>query len=359
MRRTYWILLGTTMLGSAALGFVLKEPVTEAVRNADVSLPMVAREAEAAASTDATGRPAELDPAIESLLSSKSLEADLATGIDGSALEAIRQTYSDQDYKPLWSAAEADRLTAAADDLDRHGLDVDEILQRDLDAVVKDRFDGTSAEQRAQADVTLSAAWVEMALSIGGAPLADPDMTPAERAEITRRLLANNLEKAGAGKVEESLRPFEPTDPEYADLQGALVRLIERDADGEPVPTGRTLKLGRADDRVPALRQRLYDEGFYEPAITAADIPPPFKDDSKSIEREEPVAVSLSTSRVYDDRMKRAVMAFQRAHGLKVDGIVGPNTLDVINQDRAAKIERLAKSLAKLRVAEPIVVSAQ
>lgn len=51
----------------------------------------------------------------------------------------------------------------------------------------------------------------------------------------------------------------------------------------------------------------------------------------------------------YDENLVAAVMAFQRKHRLNADGVVGPNTLRILNRDRAGKIRQILANLERLR----------
>lgn len=54
----------------------------------------------------------------------------------------------------------------------------------------------------------------------------------------------------------------------------------------------------------------------------------------------------------YDDQLAQAVMAFQKAHGLKPDGIVGRQTVKLMNITREDKIDQVLANLERLRWVE-------
>src|SRR5204862_8144767 len=51
---------------------------------------------------------------------------------------------------------------------------------------------------------------------------------------------------------------------------------------------------------------------------------------------------------VYDARTRRAVRAFQRRHGLTVDGIVGPQTLSALGLVSRRRTRRTSKTLSSV-----------
>ena len=92
----------------------------------------------------------------------------------------------------------------------------------------------------------------------------------------------------------------------YRGLRAGLARLRHIAAAGgwAALPAGPSLRRDSADTRIPALRARLYAEGY-----AAAD--------SGSVDR-------------FDEPLERAVRSFQHHHGLNEDGIVGTSTLDAL-----------------------------
>lgn len=51
----------------------------------------------------------------------------------------------------------------------------------------------------------------------------------------------------------------------------------------------------------------------------------------------------------YDAALKTAVMAFQREHGLSADGVIGPSTRNLLNQNRASQLDKLRINLERQR----------
>ena len=74
---------------------------------------------------------------------------------------------------------------------------------------------------------------------------------------------------------------------------------------------------------IPALKERLKIEGFYKGTI--------------------------DQNTTYDEGLKKAVIAFQKSHGLKPDGVVGPATLDALNIPVEAKIQKILLNIERIR----------
>jgi murein L,D-transpeptidase YcbB/YkuD len=115
------------------------------------------------------------------------------------------------------------------------------------------------------------------------------------------------------------LNKLRPQHAGYAALKGALARYRERMTLGGwvCVPEGTNLKRGDRDHRVAALRARLNVPVW-------------------------PDNWNKDVSDLFDAALERAVLEFQRRHGLDADGIVGPATLAALNvrvEDRLRQIE--------------------
>jgi murein L,D-transpeptidase YcbB/YkuD len=127
-------------------------------------------------------------------------------------------------------------------------------------------------------------------------------------------------------RVSERLEALRPTHPLYAGLRRALAAYREIQAAGgwKPIPSGRSIRPGEVDPRVPELRERLAVEG----------------DSTDSAEQ----------SAVYDETLIAAVRRFQERHGLNPDGIVGRRTVRALNVPVEHRIDQLRLSLERGRL---------
>ena len=92
------------------------------------------------------------------------------------------------------------------------------------------------------------------------------------------------------------------------------------------IPAGDALKPGLPDPRVATLRKRL--------AVTA-DLPAD--------------GAETNDTAVFDPQLEAAVKVFQTRHGLDVDGIVGPDTLNAMNVPVSERIEQIRVNLERQR----------
>ncbi len=144
----------------------------------------------------------------------------------------------------------------------------------------------------------------------------DPDWHVVE-SEVDPVALLERLAASGTA-LQPALDTLWPQIPEYRALVAERARIL---AMNEPemtsVPPGPLLRLGDDGPRVARLKQRLLGPGEY--------------------------------SDRFDDALRTAVVAFQRAAGLEADGIVGEGTLDVLNATRSSWIDRIDANLERWR----------
>jgi murein L,D-transpeptidase YcbB/YkuD len=134
---------------------------------------------------------------------------------------------------------------------------------------------------------------------------------------------ASALRPGALGPFLDSLRPDHPY---YLTLKAALrsYREIETTGGWPTVPEGPSLNPGMISARVGALRQRLAASGHYD-------------------------GTGTSNPELYDQSLAAAVRDFQGRHGLSVDGVVDPATLDELNVPVEARIDQIRANMERAR----------
>ena len=124
-----------------------------------------------------------------------------------------------------------------------------------------------------------------------------------------------------------SLNALIPASNQYRQIKAAAVRYqdyVDR-GDWNKIPGTPVLRPGDLHHNVTAIRERLA-----------------FEDHSL-------VPVSSNLSSHYDENLEQAVQQFQRRHGLKVDGVIGPETLRAMNVSAAERLQQIKINLERLR----------
>lgn len=280
----------------------------------------------------------------------QALPGDTAPGV----VRAARAAYARDLFRPIWSKEGADEFRTLSADLFQFGIARDRVLAEDLQGLVERRFSARDAAEAAEADLQLSIAWLRVASAVSGG-LADNGAAadPASPVPGTSVLTAALL-RAAAGGPEAALEPLEPTHPQYRGLKSVLrhYREIRQQGAWQAIPAGATIHPGESDPRVPALRQRLLAEGYVETPLRSGPITVEYA--RMPGEVMTAVAGSLSTPRVVlDGDLAEGLRRFQAHHGLEPDAVVGPNTLEALNEGVDAKIARIVDTMNRWRTFHP------
>ena len=130
---------------------------------------------------------------------------------------------------------------------------------------------------------------------------------------------------ASSNDVAEAIDSFQPTHKAYHALKAKLAEVMDQEEEQLPVkvPTGRLMRFGSVDKRVPLLRERLE-------VTEAAENPD-----------------------LFDEAVRDAVIEFQTANDLKADGIVGNQTLAKMNGNKVKKVPALIANMERWRWMKP------
>ncbi len=244
-------------------------------------------------------------------------------------VRALETFYLNRSYKPYW--VNKSRTKSNGHDLVQiiekswiHGLNPYSYHLEKIHALT----DTEDQSDLADLDVLLSDAYVRLGQDLTGIRV-DPKFMKSHKRFWKASLPADELlgfleEKRNIERLVDS---FEPKGQTYKRVQKELLSQIGREPEPYevvlPIKIKGLLNPMRRDDRVPDLRLRLGAGG------------PQTQDEF-----------------LYDDKLAAAVIRFQRENGLKDDGVVGPQTLDILNRTRGQKIEQLIANLERLRWVE-------
>jgi murein L,D-transpeptidase YcbB/YkuD len=216
--------------------------------------------------------------------------------------------------------------------------------------------DHPTAEQLAEADVALSAAYVALGENMLTGEIQPQGLSqdwhiraPEERIDSALALtLREDVLAAGLARMR-------PQDKDYEALRQELGRMREIVARGgwPEVPKGRALKPGQTDSpaRLEALRQRLRVEGFLSDSGAPVAAPSdstkePNPGDSSAA---RPARAPANTGAVYDKTLAAAVEAFQAHHSINVDGMLGEETVNSMNVPAQYRAAQIAANLERYR----------
>ncbi|HEX8840665.1 MAG TPA: L,D-transpeptidase family protein [Sphingomicrobium sp.] len=232
---------------------------------------------------------------------------------------------SESEAQLAWTKKTEKQLLEAIQQAPANGLKPDLFLKGDLPNDDSQRF----------AVLTQAALKYAEALAHG---YSDPAKVNADYAvprpsADVRQGLAQAIQN---GNVDQWLASLPPQTDEYKALSQAHIHYVQLagQTQFQPIPEGKPIKPGNHDPRVPALAAALKATGYLaapaQPGAQQASDPHPVT------ERYSPDLVA-------------AVKQVQAEFGMKTDGIVGGDTLDVLNLGPAGRARMLAVAMERLR----------
>lgn len=228
----------------------------------------------------------------------------------------VEKFYETRQWQPAWTGGKTGELLEALQGAEKHGMNADKFL-----AIIGEAKDPA----REEAALTLAAISYAEALSGG---MADPKKiwsiyTVARPKTDVVAGLAQALE---GGDLEEWFDSLAPQDEEYQVMSAAYMALRKQIAeqDGQPIPSGASIKPGGQDPRMPRIARALHMAGFF---------PGPLDEESM----------------LYTPDMVPGVKVLQTQAGLKADGTIGNQTLAALNSVANDHAQQLAINMERRR----------
>jgi murein L,D-transpeptidase YcbB/YkuD len=238
----------------------------------------------------------------------------------------LAEFYRSQGFQPFWTADDASGLAR------RQAL-IKAFAQANLHGLPQRRFDpevlievmgrAQGGRRLGEIEVALSRAYLDYAHAVQSGLLKPSSIDESMVRRVTRRDNVDLLNLILDGSPSDAFTRLPPQSPEYARLMHAKLRLEHAIARGGwgPSVEVRTLRPGDIGGNVIALRNRLIKMGYLLHRLVTA----------------------------YDMRVKSAVEAFQRDHGLEQDGIAGSGTLAMLNVSPERRLEAVLVAMERER----------
>ncbi|WP_141653127.1 L,D-transpeptidase family protein [Phenylobacterium immobile] len=233
----------------------------------------------------------------------------------GSASDAVKRLYAGQNA-PLWTDRNAAALAEGLERASAHGLDPQPYLAL---------IEGSTSVGDRDLNLSRTALAYSKALAIG---LVDPSKIFSNYtiARDAPDLVVGLRSALADQRVTAWLAGLTPQDSLYAALSAAYLEMAGRSSasDLPPVPPGPSIRVGDRDGRRAAVLA----------ALAGASAPN---------------AVVQPQSNIWTQADADLLKTYQRSRGLAEDGVVGPNTLALLNASSRDKARRLAVNLERLR----------
>jgi murein L,D-transpeptidase YcbB/YkuD len=245
----------------------------------------------------------------------------------------VKHFYSGRRYQPAWvedgHLIQADVLIKAIEETYGDGLTPDyyhlKLVRSLAERVNKGLISGQS--RLVDLDLLLTDAFITLGCHLSGGcvdPLTIKSQWFAKRSTVD---VASVLEQALERKrIREAVMKLRPQQASYDRLRQALAvyRSLLMRGEWPRVSGGRLLRRGSVSERVVELRRRI---------AASRDI----ADDA------------TNRTKVFDTDLEEGVLSFQKRHGLKADGEVGPETLNALNVPLKKRIRQIELNMERLR----------
>lgn len=243
---------------------------------------------------------------------------------EGGNLEEI---YRKRNYKSIWRDGEVlYSLYNSLKDADKEGLNFNDYHGREIDSLLS--VPDLNSEEAARLDLILSDAFLTYARHLYYGKLE-----PAELHEfwgVNRQekdfaaLLQQGVEKNEIPMILEDLKPSHEV---YQGLKKSLEDYRNRKSEGDSIiqiPQGEIIEPGQADERIPAIAERLQQLQVYK-------------------------ADTSAMGNTYSESLVEAVKKFQQSKSIQTDGIIGNATIDELNKGPEDVYNQILANLERWR----------
>lgn len=237
----------------------------------------------------------------------------------------IAAYYRSQQFRPVWigNTIEKKRLVALIDTLrsvETHGLPQ---ARYDLAGLLAVLENARTPKDLAEAELKLTQTYLSLAQDLQTGIVVPSKVDTNIKRVIEKRSAQSLLDAVTQGDAKSHMRSLAPSTGEYTRLMKEKIRLesvVANGGWGSTVP-GKAIKPGAEGPRIVALRNRLMKMGY----------------------------LRRSVSQTYDGKLETAVRAFQNAHGLEPDGVVGEGTLKEINVSPSKRLTSVLVAMERER----------
>jgi murein L,D-transpeptidase YcbB/YkuD len=275
-----------------------------------------------------------LDPLIEKRITEWRTPSSEAIGEEPiySAV-LVKNFYKGRNFKPAWSQdgrlTQADTIMKAVEEAYDDGLTPDYYHLVPIRSLVNKagKYPNSDLALMADLDILLTDAFLTLGCHLSSGCVNPVTIEAEWFAKQGTVDVSSALEQALRKKqIRETLMMLRPGQGDYDRLRKALAWYRELSSRGEwpLVSVGIRLEKGYVSDRVLELRRRLAASGDLD-------------------------SVETKTANLFDEKLEQAVILFQKRHGLKEDGIVGPATFNALNVPLKQRIRQMEVNMERLR----------
>ena len=250
----------------------------------------------------------------------------------------LKLFYEKNDFQPAWLTEEglseqSEQLIAAIEASAEEGLNPQDYRLKEIKELKRkleeDDPADNSAKEIARIDKELTAAYLKLASDLMHGRVEPSRYDNLWKIKLKEKDLSITLAEAlNDDGISESLEKLKPQDDQYRLLKQALKRyenILNARGEWPELPENIKLEAGDSSQYVTTLKRRLAADGYFK--MDKAD----------------------TTATLYDSTLFRAVKFYQTTNGLEDDGVVGGNTLAMLNMSVQKRIDQIRLNLERMR----------
>ena len=238
----------------------------------------------------------------------------------------IAEFYRANGYKAIWTGMDRkskqrrQAFLRAVADAGEHGLPASRYDPKTLKINIRKV---KSERDLGRLEVEMSRLFLRYARDVQTGVLNPRRVVEGIKREVPLRNRTSLLRSFSKSSARGFIKNLPPSNPEYIRLMKEKIRLeklIGKGGWGSKVQA-KSLKPGQSSNAVVQLRNRLIAMGY----------------------------LKRTSTKVYDDRIRKAVATFQRDHGLFTDGVAGKGTLAAINIQPETRLTQIIVAMERER----------
>ena len=259
----------------------------------------------------------------------KIIQSGRVDGVRFKNLNALQQIYAGNNYQPIFLVSERRAKTTVNEyyevflDSWSHGLNPSQYHTKALYKFLSADDNQIDEEAIARADLILSDAVIRHGQDLTGSRII-PSKLGYHAPSINKGVKPQEIIEyvSGIRNAKRAFAEIAPQNTLYLKMQEELVRLFTTpDSDIGRISVSGIIKPRTSHSAIPKIRARMGSR-------------------SDNLAQDE---------RFYDEALASNIMAFQRASGLKADGVIGPATVNAMNLSKKDKIEQLIVNMERTR----------
>lgn len=233
----------------------------------------------------------------------------------------LKKFYGDRGYSTVWSGSNQSEMIRFIENSYDHGLRPEYYGLAEIKKL-------QSSGETAVLDVLLTQAFFTYARDIHDGRVDPGKLGIKWYIQQNKIDVVAALNRALSSGFSNYVEKLSPQTYQYKTLRGLMKKYSRQamnEANRPKIPSGSAIKPGRHDSRVPILKRRFKMD----------DIGIHVSDDPKST--------------FYSNELRAAVELYQSNHGLKIDGIVGAQTIARLNRSMKDKVDQIALTMERMR----------